>query len=105
MGRRIPPNHRAGADGGPFSHRHRGDEGRIGANEGAIANPGQVFVDAVVIAGDGPGANVHPAPDLGVANVAEMADLGPLANLGLLDLDKVADMDLVRQIGLGSIRA
>src|SRR5215831_2493833 len=51
-------DHRAGADIGSIADFHRRHERRIGADESASADVGEVFVEAVVVAGDGAGADV-----------------------------------------------
>src|SRR6202022_4009387 len=53
------------ADGGAaahvsaLAHRHRRDELRVRADEGAVLDGGGVLVGAVVVAGDGARADVH----------------------------------------------
>src|SRR5436305_1342182 len=56
----------SGADG------DGGDEGGVGAYEGAVADGGDVLVDAIVVAGDGSGAYVDARADDGVAEIVEV---------------------------------
>src|SRR5882672_5351222 len=51
-------DHRAGADIGAVADFHRRHQRGIGADEGALADRGLVLGKAVVIAGDGAGADV-----------------------------------------------
>ena len=51
-----------------------------------------IFEEAVVIAGDGPGADVGVGADFGVAEIGEVADLGAGAQCGGFDLDEIADL-------------
>ena len=60
---------RARRDDGAVADRHRRDEGGVRADEGALADLGAVLEEAVVVAGDGAGADVAPRPDAGVADV------------------------------------
>ncbi len=71
--------------------RDRRDQRRIGADEGARADLGAVLVEAVVVAGDGAGADVGFGAHVGVADIGEVVDLGALGDHGVLDLDEVAD--------------
>src|SRR6185437_11497889 len=59
---------------------------------GPRADVGLVLAIAVVIAGDGAGANVCPRPDPRVANIGEMVGLGAVLDRRRLDLHEVADM-------------
>ena len=70
---------RAGPDGCPGAHGHRGHQGGVGADEGPVADDGEVLVGPVVVAGDGPGADVDPAADLRVPDVGQVVDLAALA--------------------------
>ena len=56
------------------------DEGRVGAYEDAVADGGEVLVDAVVVAGDGSGAYVDAGADDGIAEVVEVVGFGTLAD-------------------------
>ena len=67
---------RTRADIGAVADRHRGDEGRVGADEGAGADVGLGLGEAVVIAGDRARADVGVGADAGVADVAQVIDLG-----------------------------
>ena len=48
----------AGGDVGACADGDGSDEGGVGADEDSVADGGEVFVDAVVVAGDGAGADV-----------------------------------------------
>ena len=82
---------RARSDIGAVANRDRGDKCRVRADEGAGADVGPVLGEAVVVAGDGSGADVGVRPDPRVADVGQMIDLRALLDRRLLDLDKVAD--------------
>src|SRR5690349_16221292 len=67
-----------------------------------------MLVDAVVIAGDGSGADVHVAADVRVSDVREVRGLGPRREHRFLRLDEIADLHFAPQDGAGaemSIRA
>src|SRR5271166_6856901 len=80
----------AGADIGAVTDGHRRDEGGVRANEGARADVGPELVEAVVVAGDRARADVGVRPNPGVADVAEVIDLGPRLDRRLFDLDEIA---------------
>ena len=90
-----------GADDGPGAHGHGGDQRGVRSDEGAFADHGLRFEMAVVIAGDGPGADVGPGADDAVADVGQMIDLHARGQVGGLDLDEVADPHALAQVGAG----
>ena len=59
------------------------------------------FVGAVVIAGDGAGADVDVSADAGIAHVAQMIRLAARADLAVLHFDEVADVHAAVQDGSG----
>src|SRR5439155_3998513 len=71
-------------------------------DEGAVFDDGLVLVHAVVVAGDGPAADVDLGADVGVAEIAEMIRLRAAAEARLFRLDEVADVHLVFQDRAGS---
>ena len=78
------------------------DQGGVGADEGARPDHRLIFAEPVVIAGDGPGADVGPGPDLGIADVGQMVDLGALADRGFLELDEIADLGALAEPRAGA---
>src|SRR5687767_12021554 len=60
-----------------------------------VLDHGAVLVGAVVVAGDGAGADVDVASHRGIADVGEVVGLGAGADVGLLHLDEVADVDFL----------
>src|ERR1700722_5258003 len=84
-------DYRARADIGAIPDRHRGHKRRIRTDERAGPNVRFVLGEAVVIAGDGSGADVRLGADTRIANVGQMVDLGALLDCRLLDLDEIAD--------------
>ena len=61
IGGNIFGDDRTGADVGAIADANRRDQGAIAADEDAAADRGRVLVHAVVIAGDGAGADVGAA--------------------------------------------
>ena len=51
-----------------------------------------MLVEAVVVAGDGAGADIGAGADLGVADIGQMIDLGAGVDQRRLGLDEVADL-------------
>ncbi len=82
----------AGTDIGALADLDRRHQRGVGADKGACPDLGPMLVEAVIVAGDGAGADVSARADARVADISEMVNLGALADLGLLDLDEVADM-------------
>ena len=74
--RRVLADHRTGADRGTVADRDRRDQRGVRTDEGTVADHGPVLVGAVVVAGDGAGTDVDAGADLGVADVAQVVDLG-----------------------------
>src|SRR4051794_17252890 len=84
---------RAGADG------DRRDQRRVRADEGAGADDGLLLEEAVVVAGDRPGADVGALAHLRVADIAEMVGLCTSPEPRSLHLDEIADVDLGAELG------
>ena len=56
-----------------------------------------MFVNTVIVAGDGARTNIHTATNLAIADVAEVVDFGASSNLGFFYLNEVTDVYLFRQ--------
>src|SRR5690606_6704634 len=89
---RVAGDHRTGADGGARADRHRREQRAVGADEGAVADGGGGLVHAVVVAGDGAGADVDLRADARVAQVGEVVGLAARAERRVLGLDEIADV-------------
>ena len=61
--------------------------------------------EAVIVAGDGAGADIGARADARVADIGEVVDLGAFGDVGLLDLDEIADMGLGPRAAPGRSRA
>src|SRR5690606_25152001 len=72
VGRGVFRDHAAGADGRALADLHRGHQRTVGADEGTVADGGGGFVHAVVVAGDGAGADVHLRAHQRVADIAQV---------------------------------
>src|SRR5581483_1385524 len=96
LGERGPgAQRRAAADA------HRRDELGVRADEDVVLDDRAVLVGAVVVAGDGAGADVDVPADLAVADVGEMVGLGARADAARLHLDEVADVHVPGEHGAG----
>src|SRR5258708_33971119 len=84
-----------GADIGAAGDAQRRHERRVGADEAVVLDHGAVLRRAVVVAGDGAGADVDALAELGVADIGEMVRLRGGAEAAGLHLDEIADMHLV----------
>ena len=67
-----------------------------------VLDDGAVLVGAVVIAGDGAGADVDVAPHRGVADIGEVVGLGARRDLARLHLDEIADVHFLGERGAGA---
>src|SRR5258708_32970385 len=99
-GRRVLADRRAGADIGTARDAQRRDQRRVRADEALIFDHGAVLVGPAVVAGDGPGADVDPRADLGIADVGEMVRLRARADPARLPFDAIDDLHV-----LGEARA
>ena len=86
-----------GGDIGTVADLHGSHQGRIAAHEDATANGRGIFVHAVVIAGDGAGADIGFAADARVAQIGEVHGLGALSEHALFDFDKIANAGALEQ--------
>ena len=82
----------AGADGRARADRHRRDQLGVGSDVHVVLDDGAVLVRAVVVAGDGAGADVDVAADARVADVGQVVGLAARPDRARLDLDEVADV-------------
>src|SRR3990167_1439942 len=86
----VPGDHRAGAHVGAVAQGKRRDQDAVAADEHALADGGAVLARAVVVAGDGAGADVAVPANVGVAQVAQVAGLDAGPGARVLELDEVA---------------
>src|SRR5437899_12639447 len=70
--RHVLSNGRAGGDVCVISNAHWRHEDGIAANEDAFANRRGMFLEAVVVTGDGARSDVGLRTNLGIANISEM---------------------------------
>ena len=85
---------------GALADAHRRPHDGVRADEGARADAGAVLVHAVVVGGDGAGADVHPLAHVGIAQVAEVMALGAGTDAAVLDLGIVAQLDVGTDVGV-----
>src|SRR5947209_13087914 len=83
---------RAGGDVGAIADAHRRDQRRVGPDEDAVADGRRMLRYAVVIAGNGAGADVGVASNARIAEIGQMVRLGPFAHHRLFQFDEVADV-------------
>src|SRR6185437_7696453 len=102
VGRHVLGYYRAGADIGAVADLNRRDQRRIGANEGPLADIGAMLGGAVIITGDGAGANIGAGTDVRVADISQVIGLGAGLDLSFLYLDEIADMHVGTEIGAGA---
>ena len=101
IGRDVLGDDAARADIGALADLDRRHQRGVGADKGAGADLGAMLVEAVIVAGDGAGADISARADAGIADISEVVNLGALADLRLLDLDEIADMRVLGESGAG----
>src|SRR5687767_14438094 len=77
---------------GALAHAHGSDELRVAADERPVLDDRLVLLLAVVVAGDGPRADVDVIADGGVAEIRQVIHLRSGAERRLLQFDEVADL-------------
>src|SRR5262245_17642465 len=92
--RHIAGDDRARAHIGALADLHRRDQRRVRADERVLADLGAVLADAVVVAGDGAGADIGAGADGGVADIAQVIGLGAGLDHRFLDLAEIAYVDV-----------
>src|SRR5487761_594957 len=102
VGRHVVGDDAAGGDHRARTDSQWSDQGRIGADEHALADVGAEFLDAVVIAGDGAGADVAALAHRAVAEIGQMVRLDARRQARILHLDEIADVDLVGKLRTGT---
>src|SRR3569623_2075154 len=83
------------ADGGACAHRDGREQLRVGADEDVVFDDGLEFIGAVVIAGDGAGADIDAPAYRRVADVTQMIHLRARTDRRFLHLDEIADVHVV----------
>ena len=96
VGGHVLGDRRARRDVGVRADAHRRDELRVRSDERAVFDHRRVLLDAVVVAGNGAGADVDALADRRVAEVRQMIGLGLRPERRLLQLDEVADVRVRR---------
>ncbi len=94
----ILGHHGACASACPCADLHRRNQHGIAANKHIVPDFCGMFVFAIIITGDRPGADVDILADVGIANVGEMPHLGTRPHIRILDLAKIAHMDAFGQV-------
>src|SRR5262245_35103125 len=85
--RHILRDHRARADVGALADGQRGHHADVGSDERPVPDLGLGLREAVVVARDRAGADVHAVADGRIADVRQVVGLAAPSNARLLDLD------------------
>src|SRR6185369_4876450 len=83
-------------------HGNRRHQLDVRPDEDVVLDHGAMLVYAVVVAGNGAGANIHVAADARVAHVGEMVGFRTDADVGGFDFDEIADMHVGGKCGAGT---
>src|SRR5262249_42410548 len=70
---------------------HRGNQGRVTADEHFVADGGRIFREAIVVASDGAGANIRLVADLRVAKIRKVHGFRAFAYNTLFQFHKITD--------------
>src|SRR6185369_2035314 len=97
VGLDVLRDYRAGANDRTVADRHGSHQSRVGADECSSPDHGAILAEPIVIAGDGPRADVRARTDLSVADVGQMVDLRAFPDRRLLQLNEIPDLGLVRE--------
>src|SRR5262249_32489612 len=97
--RNILGDHGAGAHIGPVPDLDRRHQCRVRTDEGTGTEGRVVLLGAVVVAGNGPRADICPLAHAGIADIGQMIGGGPRFDLRLLDLDEVSDAHALAEPG------
>ena len=102
IGRYILRYRGAGRNQRAASHRDRGNQQGVAADEDVILDHRLLFANPVVIARDGSGADIDPSTDSRIAEIAQMVRLRTFTQLRLLHLHKVAHLGVLPHHGSGT---
>ncbi len=80
---------------------HGRDECCVGTDERARADIGEMLVEAVVITGDGPCADIRARADARIADISEVVRFRALLDARILNLDEISDMDILFDLCAG----
>src|SRR5258705_9194469 len=89
--RNIFADCRARGDVRPITDFHRCDQHRIAADKNAIADPGLMFIYAIVVAGDGTRADVGLRSEPGIANIRKMWNFAAFADHCFFGFNEISD--------------
>src|SRR5579871_5490382 len=90
----LARDHRARADIDAVAHLYGRDQRRVRPDECALADVGEVLVEAVIVAGDRARADIGALAHPRIAEIGEMVRLRALLDPRVLHLDEIADMDV-----------
>src|SRR4029077_4482959 len=93
-GGNVMTNRRCSGDVNVIAQRDRRNQRGIASDLHSIANFGSVLLKPVVIAGNGPGADIAVPPDRHVSEIGKMVGLCPFAELRFFGLDKIPDVHI-----------
>src|SRR5512133_581357 len=99
ISRHIDRHRRTGRNQRITPHRNRRHQLHITADKDIVTNDRTVLIDTVIVAGDGPAADVDIAADLGVPQIGQVRGLRSRTHGDFFGFDKVADLDLIVQDG------
>src|SRR4030042_6751384 len=99
VGGNVFGNHRPRPSLGTRAHLYRCHQHGIRADEGTFTDLSRVFMTAIVIAGDRPGAYVGIRTHRGITQVGEMSHLGSWSKGGVFDFTEVTHVHTFTQMG------
>src|SRR6478752_6662736 len=91
--------YRPGANVSAIADLDRRDQRGIRTDEGTFADIGAVLGDAIIIAGDGAGANIGSLAHTRIADIGEMIGLGASLDPRLFHLNEISDVHILAKVG------
>ncbi len=82
----------------PRAHGHRGHQLAVAADKGVVFDHSAELVRAIVVAGNGTGADVDAGTDGSIAHIGQVVSLRVRGNLAILDLDEVTHMGRLHRV-------
>src|SRR4051794_19251780 len=95
-------DHGPGANVGSRPNLNGCYQGRVAAYESALADLCLVFLCAVVIAEDGPSADIGVGADFRIAQISQVPSLCACAEMRFFQFDKITDMGVFLNMVVGT---
>ena len=102
LGGHIHGDRGAGSDKTVITQTNRCHQLTVGANEDPVTQTGLVFLNTVVVTGDGTCSDIAVPPDFRIAQIGEMTGFAARTQNHLFFFFLIADLGFGSQIGTGA---